>query len=72
MGLLDRVKRVVKPVARRVVFGTAVHPTGAARLLYRAVFDADYLVREAYEWARRSMVATPTLVQEGIELTHIS
>jgi acetyltransferase-like isoleucine patch superfamily enzyme len=62
MGLLDRVKQVVKPVARKVVFGTAVHPSGPIRLFYQAVFHGDYVLREAYEWARRSLVATPTFL----------
>jgi acetyltransferase-like isoleucine patch superfamily enzyme len=73
MGLFDRMKQVVKPVARKVVFGTAVHPTGVARLVYRALFDADYVARETYEWARRAFVATPTfLARCAVHGTEIS
>jgi acetyltransferase-like isoleucine patch superfamily enzyme len=62
MGLIDRVKAAVKPVAKKIVFGTAVHPTAANRWVYQAIFSGDYMVREAYEWARRSFLATPTFL----------
>lgn len=60
------VKRFVRPVAKRVVF-RAVHPGPLARRAYSAAFHVDWIGRETYEWARRSLVATPVFLSRCAE-----
>ena len=54
-------RRFALPVARRVIYRT-IQPGPLGRPLYSALFHADWMGNEAFEWARRSLVATPTFL----------
>lgn len=60
------VNRVLKPVARRVVY-RSLEPGPKSRSVYAALFQADFFGREIYEWARRSLVATPVFLSQCAE-----
>jgi acetyltransferase-like isoleucine patch superfamily enzyme len=53
--------KYVRPIARKVIY-SAVEPPKPLRPLYSAAFDAQFLSREAYEFARRSLIATPVFL----------
>jgi acetyltransferase-like isoleucine patch superfamily enzyme len=52
------VTKAVRPLARSIIYRSAA-PPAALRPVLSAVVDAEFLAREAYEFARRSLVATP-------------
>lgn len=56
--------RALKPLARRVLHGSAVTPGPILRVVLRALHDAMWTTREGYEWARRSFVATPLFLAQ--------
>ena len=59
-----RLRAFAKPIAKKVFYGQAVQPGPGTRWIYRAVANADYYVREAYELVRRSLVATPAFLTQ--------
>lgn len=63
-SLEARLRAMVKPIAKKVLYGQAVQPGPGTRWLYRAVAGADFYVREAYELVRRSFVATPAFLTQ--------
>lgn len=63
-GLSDRLRELAKPIAKKVLYGQAIHPGPATRWLYRGVAHADFVAREAYELVRRSFVATPAFLAQ--------
>ena len=65
-SLETRLRAIVKPIAKKVLYGQAVQPGPGTRWLYRAVAGADFYVREAYELMRRSLVATPAFLTQCV------
>src|SRR5688500_8285194 len=63
MSIADSMKRALKPIAKRVLFQT-VQPTGPARRLLSGLSDAAFVSREMFEWAQRSLVATPMFLSK--------
>ncbi len=63
MSIADSMKRALKPIAKRVLFQT-IQPKGPARTLLAGVSDAAFVSREMYEWARRSLIATPMFLSK--------
>ena len=63
-GLEKRLKAFAKPIAKKVLHGSAIRPGPASRWLYQAIAHADVVVRETYELARRSLVATPAFLAQ--------
>lgn len=59
-----RLKDIARPVAKKVLYGQALRPGPASRWLFRAIAHADVVAREAYELARRSLVATPAFLAQ--------
>lgn len=55
--------QMIKPLAKRVIYN-AVIPGPQTRWLYAGLFQADFFSRELYEWARRSLVATPAFLSQ--------
>jgi len=62
-GAFGKIYALLRPVAKRVIF-RSVSPGPATRWLYSGLFHADYFTRELYEWARRSLVATPVFLSQ--------
>jgi len=59
MSALERlITQYLRPVARKVMYSAAAPPR-VVRPAYAAAFGAHFLGREAFEFARRSLVATP-------------
>jgi acetyltransferase-like isoleucine patch superfamily enzyme len=63
-GLEKRLKDFAKPIAKRILFNQGIRPGPGTRWLFRAVAGADVLMRETYELARRSLVATPAFLAQ--------
>jgi acetyltransferase-like isoleucine patch superfamily enzyme len=59
-----RFREIAKPIAKKVLYGQALRPGPASRWLFRAIAHADVVAREAYELARRSLVATPAFLAQ--------
>ncbi len=62
-GVFGKVYDLVKPVAKKVLFNTVV-PGPQTKWLFSGLFQADFFGRELYEWARRSLVATPVFLSQ--------
>lgn len=56
-------RRFLKPIAKRVMYGT-IHPIGPAKPLLSGLAHAGFYAREAFEWGRRSIVATPVFLSQ--------
>ena len=56
-----RAKSLLRAFAKRVIF-QAIHPGFLLKPVYRVVFYAHWYAREIYEWAWRSLVATPVFL----------
>lgn len=59
-----RLKDIARPIAKKVLYGQAVRPGPATRWLYIAIAHADVVAREAYELARRTLIATPAFLAQ--------
>lgn len=59
-----RLRQLVTPFAKKVLYAQAVQPGPGTRWLYRAFATADFYGREAYELVRRSFVATPAFLTQ--------
>lgn len=60
MGTL---RRLLKPIAKRVIY-QSLQPVGPAKYLFAGAAHAGFYAREAFEWGRRSLVATPTFLAQ--------
>ncbi len=58
-SLLAQAKELAKPLAKKLVYGSALEPSPATRPLLGALFTLDFALREGYELARRALWATP-------------
>jgi acetyltransferase-like isoleucine patch superfamily enzyme len=56
-------RRFVKPIAKRVIY-TTIQPVGPAKHLLSGLANAAFYAREAFEWGRRSVVATPVFLSQ--------
>jgi acetyltransferase-like isoleucine patch superfamily enzyme len=56
--IVEAMRKLVVPVAKKVLYET-VRPNALTRPVYAAAFDAHWYTREMWEWAYRSLVATP-------------
>jgi acetyltransferase-like isoleucine patch superfamily enzyme len=63
MSITDSIKGALKPIAKRVLFQT-VQPNGITRRVLAGISDAAFVSREVYEWAQRSLVATPMFLSK--------
>jgi acetyltransferase-like isoleucine patch superfamily enzyme len=63
-GLEKRLKDLAKPIAKKILHGSAITPGPASRWFFQAIAHADVITREAYELARRSFVATPAFLAQ--------
>jgi acetyltransferase-like isoleucine patch superfamily enzyme len=56
-------RRIVKPIAKRLIFST-IQPVGPTKHLYSGMATMGFYAREAFEWGRRSVVATPVFLAQ--------
>ena len=63
MSIADSMKRALKPIAKRVLFQT-IQPVGPVRSALSGLADAAFVARETFEWAQRSLVATPMFLSK--------
>lgn len=56
-------RRLVKPIAKRLIFST-IQPVGPTKHLLSSLAHASFYAREAFEWGRRSLVATPMFLSQ--------
>ena len=63
MGSESRFRRFVKPIAKRLIFST-IQPVGPTKDLLSGLANIGFYAREAFEWGRRSMVATPVFLAQ--------
>lgn len=61
MSFARSLREAVKPLAKRVLFGT-LRPVGPMRPLFAAASHAGFYARETFEWGRRALVATPAFL----------
>lgn len=60
---MSTLRRLVKPIAKRVIY-QAVQPVGPAKHVFAGLARAGFYAREAFEWGRRSMIATPAFLSQ--------
>ena len=53
----------MKPIAKRVIYQT-LQPVGPTKHIFAGMARAGFYAREAFEWGRRSMVATPAFLAQ--------
>ena len=53
----------MKPIAKRLIFST-IQPPGPVKHLLSSLAHAGFYAREAFEWGRRSVVATPVFLSQ--------
>lgn len=56
-------RRFVKPIAKRLIFAS-IQPVGPTKHVLAGLAYAGFYAREAFEWGRRSMVATPVFLAQ--------
>lgn len=56
-------RRFLKPIAKRVIY-TTVQPVGPSKHVLQGLASAAFYAREAFEWGRRSVVATPVFLSQ--------
>jgi len=56
-------RRFVKPIAKKLIFAT-VQPVGPTKYVLSSMATAAFYAREAFEWGRRSVVATPVFLAQ--------
>ena len=59
----SQILRYIKPYAKDIIFHT-ISPNKSNRWLFEFAFDTHWSAREAYEWAQRSLVATPVFLSK--------
>ena len=60
---LSSLLRRIKPYAKEIIFHS-IAPNDANRWLFELAFDTHWSAREAYEWACRSLIATPLFLSK--------
>jgi len=63
VGSSGTFRRFVKPIAKRLIF-TTIQPIGPAKHVLNGLATAAFYAREAFEWGRRSVVATPVFLAQ--------
>lgn len=63
MGSPSAFRRFVKPIAKRLIY-SSIQPVGPAKHVLSGLAVASFYAREAFEWGRRSMVATPVFLSQ--------
>ena len=63
MGSSSTFRRLVKPIAKRLIYST-LRPLGPAKQVLASLAHAGFYAREAFEWGRRSIVATPVFLAQ--------
>jgi len=56
-------RRLVKPIAKRLIYST-LQPLGPAKHVLNSLARFGFYTREAFEWGRRSVVATPVFLSQ--------
>ena len=56
-------RRIVKPIAKRLIFSTLA-PVGPTKPVFNGLAQLGFYAREAFEWGRRSVVATPVFLAQ--------
>ncbi len=56
-------RRLIKPLAKKVIYAS-VQPVGPTKHVLNGLASAAFYAREAFEWGRRSMVATPVFLAQ--------
>lgn len=62
-GSFAHLMRSIRPYAKDLIF-QSISPSSANRWLFELAFDAHWSTREAYEWLRRSVIATPLFLSK--------
>jgi acetyltransferase-like isoleucine patch superfamily enzyme len=63
VGSESTFRRFVKPIAKRLIYST-IQPLGPAKHVLSGLAHAGFYAREAFEWGRRSVVATPVFLSQ--------
>ena len=63
VGSQSTFRRFVKPNAKRLIY-TSIQPTGPIKHVLSSLAHAGFYAREAFEWGRRSVVATPVFLAQ--------
>jgi acetyltransferase-like isoleucine patch superfamily enzyme len=63
VGSQGTFRRFVKPIAKRLIFAT-IQPVGPTKHVLSGLAHAAFYAREAFEWGRRSVVATPVFLSQ--------
>ena len=63
MGSPGPFRRFVKPIAKRLIY-TTIRPLGPAKHVLSSLAHMGFYAREAFEWGRRSVVATPVFLAQ--------
>lgn len=63
MGSTSTFRRIVKPIAKKLIYST-LKPLGPAKQILAGLAHAGFYAREAFEWGRRSVVATPVFLAQ--------
>lgn len=63
MGSSSTFRRIVKPIAKKLIYST-LKPLGPAKEILAGLAHAGFYAREAFEWGRRSVVATPVFLAQ--------
>ena len=63
MGSSSTFRRIVKPNAKKLIYST-LKPLGPSKQILAGLAHAGFYAREAFEWGRRSVVATPVFLAQ--------
>lgn len=66
VGTPSAFRRIVKPIAKRLIYNT-IQPVGPLKSVLNGLAGASFYAREAFEWGRRSVVATPVFLSQCAE-----
>jgi acetyltransferase-like isoleucine patch superfamily enzyme len=63
VGSSGTFRRLLKPIAKRLIYST-LQPLGPAKHVLLGFARVGFYTREAFEWGRRSVVATPVFLSQ--------
>ncbi len=63
VGSPSAFRRLVKPIAKKIIY-TTIKPIGPTKHVLSSLAHAGFYAREAFEWGRRSVVATPVFLSQ--------
>lgn len=63
MGSPSTFRRLVKPIAKRLIY-SSLQPLGPTKQVLAGLAHVGFYAREAFEWGRRSVVATPVFLAQ--------